>query len=94
MVPEMLLLAFLFLLETTFAADLTHLKPGNLSAHLGRTFLVKDVLWIKYPFPTLVEVPTYLTVITEQLDAVLSQLEDNFPEEVVTSGYFLFWMRG
>ncbi len=46
-------------------------------------------MWIKYPFPTLVEAPPYLRLITEQLDAALSQLEDNFPEEMGTSAHFL-----
>ncbi len=78
----MLLLVFLVLLGTTLSADPTHLRQGSLSDNLGRAFLIEDVLWIKYPFPTLVEVPT------EQLDAALSQLEDNFPEEMGASAHF------
>ncbi len=35
------------------------------------------------------EIPKYLRVITEQLDTALSQLEDNFPEEVGPSAHFI-----
>ncbi len=52
----MLLLAFLVLLETTLAADPAHIKPETLLPNLERAFLVEDVLWVRYPFPTLVEV--------------------------------------
>lgn len=85
----MLFLAFFALLETTLAADPANLKPGALSAHVGRAFLVEDIFWVKYLFPTLLEVPTYMRVITKQLDAALSQLKDNFPEEVGRAAHFL-----
>ncbi len=81
----MLLFTFLVLLGTTLAADPAHLTPGALSAHFERTFLVEDFLWIKYPFPIVVEVLANLRIVTEQLNAALSQFENNFPEEVGTS---------
>ncbi len=83
----MLLLAFLVLLGTILAAEPVHLKVGALSAHLVRAFLVEDILLVS--FSTMVEVPTNLTVITKQLNDALSQLEDNFPEEVGSSADFL-----
>ncbi len=89
----MLLLAFPVLLGTTLAADPAHLKPEALSANLEQAFLVEDVLWITHPFLTLVEIPTYLRDMTDQLGAALSQLEDNFPEEVRTSAHFFPLLR-
>ncbi len=58
--------ALYFLLLSVLAADPAHLKPGDLSAHLGRIFLVDDVLWVHYLFNALVEIPGTLRTITDQ----------------------------
>ncbi len=70
----MSLLAIFLVLETALAADPAHLKPVALTAHLGRTYLVEDVLWVKYPFPPLVTIPDNLRVIAKKLGAALSQM--------------------
>ncbi len=74
----MLFLAFFVFLETSVAGDPAHLKHGAFSAHLGRAFLIEDVLWVNYHFPPLVEINSKLGVITEQLDVALSHPE-TFP---------------
>ncbi len=43
-------LVLFVLLHSILAADPALLKPGALSAHLGRVSLVEDVLWVRYPF--------------------------------------------
>ncbi len=70
----MSLLAIFLVLGTALAAGPAHLKPGALTAHLGRAYLVEDVLWVKYLFPSLVTIPDNLNVIAKKLDAVLSQM--------------------
>ncbi len=44
----------LCLLGSILAAEPAHLKPGAVSAHLGRVSLVEDVLWVQYPLTALV----------------------------------------
>lgn len=77
----MLSLTFYFLLRSVLAADPAHLKPGALSAHLGRVSLVEDVLWVQYPFTALVEIPGTLRTITEQVTGVVLQMDINAPED-------------
>ncbi len=71
----MLLLAFYFLLRSVLASDPAHLKPGALSAHLGRVSLVENVLWVHYPLAALVEIPGTLRTITDQVNKVVLQIE-------------------
>ncbi len=52
-----------------------------LTAHLGRAYLVEDVLWVKYPFPSLVTIPDNLRVIAKKLNSVLSQMVTDFNED-------------
>ncbi len=74
LVPGMSLLAIFLVLGTALATGPAHLKPRALTAHLGRAYLVEDVLWVTYPFPSLVTIPDNLCVIAKELDAVLSQM--------------------
>ncbi len=80
----MLPLAFYFLLRSVLAADPAHLKPGVLSAHLGRVSLVEDVLWVHYPLAALVKIPGTLRTITDQVNKVVLQMDKNAPVEGVT----------
>ncbi len=73
----MSLLAILLVLGTTVAANPAHLKPGALTAHLGRTYLVEDILWVQYPLPSLAVIPDNLRIITVQLTAALSGLDQS-----------------
>lgn len=55
-------LLIIFVLHATILHDATaleptHLKPGALAAHLGRVTLVEDVLWVQYPYASLVQIP-------------------------------------
>ncbi|RUM30632.1 MAG: hypothetical protein DSY32_02030, partial [Aquifex sp.] len=68
---------FLFTLSSILALDPAHLKPGALTAHLGRVALVEDVLWVRYPYAALVTIPGKLREVTEQLNAALTQLEQD-----------------
>ncbi len=70
----MSLLAIFLVLGTALATGPAHLKPGALTAHVGRAYLVEDVLWVTYPLPSLVTIPDNLRVIAKKLDAVLSQM--------------------
>ncbi len=80
----MLPLAFYFILRSVLAADPAHLKPGALSAHLGRVSLVEDVLWVHNPFAPLVEIPGTLRTIKDQVNEVVLQMDKNAPVEGVT----------
>ncbi len=71
----MSLLSIFLVLGTALAAGSAHLKPGALTAHLGRAYLVEDDLWVT--FPLLVTIPDNLLVIAKKLDDVLSQMITN-----------------
>ena len=73
--------AYLFLvaLLATVAAEPAHLKPGALAAHLGRVSLVVDVVWVRYPYASLVGVPGALRSVLGQVDAALRSLEEDLP---------------
>ncbi len=72
------------LLHSVVAADPTHLNPGALSAPLGRVSLGEDVLWVRYPFTALVNMPGRLRTIMEQVTELVLQLDRNAREEGVT----------
>ena len=75
LVPEMLPVLLYGLLGHVLATDPAHLKPGALSAHLGRATLVEDVLWVQYALTPLVGVPDRLFDVTTHLSEALSQLQ-------------------
>ncbi len=72
------------LLHSVLAADPTHLKPGALSAHLGRVSLIEDVLWVRYPVTALVDMPGRLWTLMDQVTELVLQLERNAPKDGVT----------
>ncbi len=84
----MLSTLILLLWGSLLAANPAHLKPGALTARLGRAHLVEDVLWVRYPHPPLVAIPQRLRAITDQLDAALTQLEENSSEHIDIPGDF------
>ncbi len=80
----MLPLVIFFLLHFVLAVDPVHLKPGALSAHLGRVSLIEDVLWIRYPFTALVDMPDRLRTLMDQVTELVLQMERNAPKDGVT----------
>ncbi len=84
----MLSTLILLLWGSLLAANPAHLKPGALTARLGRAHLMEDVLWVRYPHPPLVAIPQRLRAITSQLDAALTKLEENSSESVNIPGDF------
>lgn len=70
--------AFLFfcVMTSILALDPAHLRPGALTAHLGRASLVEDVMWVRYPYTALMDIPGRLQTATEHLDVVLDDLEE------------------
>ncbi len=80
----MLPLVLFVLLHSVLAADPAHLKPGVLSAHLGRVSLIEDVLWVRYPFTDLVDMPGRLRILMDQVTELVLQLERNAPKDGVT----------
>ncbi len=77
----MSLLAIFLVLGTALAAGPDHLKPRALTAHLSHAYFVEDVLWVKYPFPSLVTIPDNFCIIAQNFDAVLSQLVTNYTDD-------------
>ncbi len=77
-------LVLFILLHSVLAADPAHLKPGALSAHLGRVSLIENVLWVRYPFTALVDMPGRLQTLMDQVTELVLQLERNAPKDVVT----------
>ncbi len=73
----MLPLVLFVLLRSVLAADPAHLKPGALSAHLGRVSLNEDVLWLRYPFTALEDMPGRLRTLMDQVTDLVLQLEQN-----------------
>ena len=73
--------AFLFV-GFVVAMEPSHLKPGALTAHLGRVSLVEDVLWVKYPYSPLLRIPDKLSVVTEQLTGLLKQMGTRVPKYI------------
>ena len=59
-----------------------HLKPGALVAHIGQVSLVQDYLWVRYPYASLVDVPTRLLELTDQLHCILDDLENDVVKPV------------
>ncbi len=64
--------------------DPAHLKPRALSAHLGRISLTEDVLWVRYPFTLLVDMPCRLRTLMDQVTELVLQLERNATKDGVT----------
>ena len=62
-------------MSSILALDPAHLKPGALTAHLGRVSLIEDVLWVRYPFTALSKIPSGLKEVTEHLNAALEDLQ-------------------
>ncbi len=58
---------------------------------------MEDVVWVKYPFPSLVTIPDNLRVIAQKLDAVLSQLvtdsNDDFSQVLSLLHYRLTYVN-
>ncbi len=85
----MLSIFILLLSGTLLAATPAHLKPGALTAPLGRAHLVEDVLWVKYPHLPLVAFPNRLCSILKQVTGALEQLGTELPADVKLSGNLL-----
>ncbi len=73
-------LLIIFVLHATILHDATalepmHLKPEALAAHLGRVTLVEDVLWVQYPYASLVQIPGKLREVEENLNEALPTLQ-------------------
>ncbi len=80
----MLPLVLFVLLQSFLAADPAHLKPGTLSVHFGRVSLIEDVLWVRYSFTALVNMPGRLRTLMDQVTELVLQLERNAPKEGIT----------
>ncbi|MPC51311.1 hypothetical protein E2C01_045156 [Portunus trituberculatus] len=63
-VSDMRTYIFLFTISSILALDPAHLKPGALTAHLGRVSLVEDVLWVRYPYTALSKIPSRLILVS------------------------------
>ncbi len=74
---------------TLLVANPGHLKPGTLTARLGRAHLMEDVLWVQYLHLPFVAIQERLRAITCQLTAALKRLEEDLPANVNVSGDFL-----
>ncbi len=81
---QMLPLVLFVLLHSVLATESAHLKPGALSAHLGRVSLIEDVLWVRYPFTALVDMPGRLRTLMDQVTELVLQLERNALKDSVT----------
>ena len=68
----------IFLLHASVALRPANLKPGALTGHMGRVYLVEDALWVTYPHTSLVEIPERLRDVASQLNATLGRLEKEF----------------
>lgn len=82
-------LLILFTLHATTAMEPAHLKPGALAAHLGRVALVEDVLWVRYPYASLVKIPGKLKSIVECLNVALQRLQEVLPKDSPLSNELL-----
>ncbi len=80
----MLPLVLFILLQSVLAADPAHLKPGALFVYLGGVSLTEDVLWVRYPFTALVDMPGRLRKLMDQVTELVLQLERNAPKDGVT----------
>ena len=72
-------------LHDTTALEPTHLKPGALVAHLGRVTLVEDVLWVQYPYASLVKIPGKLKGVVDNLNEALQTLQRDHPRDSTLS---------
>ncbi len=80
----MFVFIFFFILSSVTAPAPAHLKPGALVKYVDRLSLVEDVLWVRYPYAALQTIPSRLERVLEQMDSVLSQLEDaQVPRQIV-----------
>lgn len=77
----MFVLLLLVTLHSLAALDPAHLKPGALTAHLGRVALIEDSVWIKYPFGSLRSIPDRLTQLTDELSDRLQSINDHIPTQ-------------
>ena len=68
------IIILLLALTSTQARDPAHLKPGALTANIGRVSLIQDYLWVRYPYTELKAVPGRLLNLTEQLSDTLFEL--------------------
>ncbi len=80
----MLPLVLFVLLHSVLAADPAHLEPGARSAHVGRVFLIEDVLWVRYPFTALVDMMDRLRTLIDQVTELVLNLNRNGPKDSVT----------
>ena len=78
-----------FGLKTTLAFEPSHLKPGALTAHMGRVTLVEDTLWIRYPYTALKEVPSSLRQTMDKLGEITTKLERGLPAGFKSSKDYL-----
>lgn len=79
-IPEMFALLVILVLHASVALKPALLKPGALTGHLGRVYLVEDALWVTYPHESLVEIPERLRDVACRLNAVLGTLESDFTD--------------
>ena len=77
-------LHFLLLtLHSLVALDPAQLKPGALTAHIGRVALVEDTLWVSYPSAPLVSIPDRLGALADKLSERLKSIETHIPSHTV-----------
>ncbi len=54
----------------------THLKPGALTTHVGRVYLVKDSLTIRYPYESLLNTTLTIQLWSEKLMSLSRNIND------------------
>ena len=65
---------FFFTMSSILALDPAYLKPGALTAHLGRVSLTEDVFWVRYPYTAFSKLPSRIKA-AEQLNVALGDVQ-------------------
>ena len=92
-IPEMFALLVILVLHASVALRPALLKPGALTGHLGRVYLVEDALWVTYPHEPLVEIPERLQEVASRLNATLWHLEKELPDGAKEPNEILFLLH-
>ncbi len=78
----MLLLILMVCMGLALATP-SHLKPGALTAPIGRVTLVEDVLMVKYSLTTLISITPELEGFLTQLDKMVQEIDDKLAWQAV-----------
>ncbi len=73
--PDMFAFLVILVLHASVALRPALLKPGALTGHLGRVYLIEDALWVTYPHEPLVAISERLQEGASRLNVTLSHLE-------------------